>query len=105
MAEATKTAAAASSGAAAGGKPRGKRKRIEGVVRSNKMQKTITVEVQYLQKHPKYGKYVKKYTRYYAHDENNEARPGDLVEIAETRPLSKLKRHRLVRVVRRAEQT
>jgi small subunit ribosomal protein S17 len=83
---------------------RGNRKVVEGIVKSAKMQKTITVESNYMQKHAKYGKYVKRYTKYYAHDEKNEAKPGDLVEIVETRPLSKQKRFRLVRVVRRAEQ-
>jgi small subunit ribosomal protein S17 len=83
---------------------RGKRKVVQGIVRSSKMKKTIAVETEYLQKHPKYGKYVKKFTRYYAHDEKNEAKEGDLVEICETRPLSKLKRFRLVKVVRRAAQ-
>jgi small subunit ribosomal protein S17 len=101
MAEETKVAGA---GTGAATRERGHRKVIEGIVRSNKMQKTITVETEYLQKHPKYGKYVKKFTRYYAHDEKNEAKPGDLVEIIETRPLSKLKRFRLLRVVRQAEQ-
>jgi small subunit ribosomal protein S17 len=83
---------------------RGNRRKIEGIVKSNKMLKTITVEVSYLQKHAKYGKYMKKYTKFYAHDEKGEAKPGDLVEICETRPLSRLKRHRLLRVIRKAEQ-
>jgi small subunit ribosomal protein S17 len=101
MAETTKSGAPAAAGTA----ERGSRKRIEGIVKSNKMQKTISVEVSWLTKHPKYGKFMKRYTKYYAHDEKGEAKPGDLVEIAETRPLSKLKRHRLVRVIRKAEQT
>ena len=79
-------------------------KTIEGIVKSAKMEKTITVEVDYLQKHAKYGKYVKKYTKFYAHDEKREAKEGDLVEIAQTRPLSKQKRFRLVKVIRKAEQ-
>lgn len=79
-------------------------KTIEGIVKSAKMEKTITVEVNFLQKHPKYGKYMKRYTKYYAHDEKREAKEGDLVEIAATRPLSKLKRYRLVKVIRKAEQ-
>jgi small subunit ribosomal protein S17 len=98
MAEET-TAGAAATGTAT----RGKRTKIEGTVKSAKMDKTITVEVNYLQKHAKYGKYVKKYTKYYAHDEKREAKEGDVVEIVATRPLSKLKRFRLVRVIRRAE--
>jgi len=83
---------------------RNARRTLEGIVKSTKMQKTIVVESNYLQKHPKYGKYLKKYTKYYAHDEKNEAKEGDLVEITSTRPLSKLKRFRLVRIVRKAEQ-
>jgi small subunit ribosomal protein S17 len=101
MAETTKSGDPAAAGAA----ERGTRKRIEGIVKSNKMQKTISVEVSWLTKHPKYGKFMKRFTKYYAHDEKGEAKPGDLVEITETRPLSKLKRHRLVRVIRKAEQT
>src|SRR5947209_20447761 len=89
---------------AATAEERGNRKLIEGIVKSAKMQKTITDEVNYLQKHAKYGKYVKKYTKYYAHDEKREAKEGDVVEIVETRPLSKQKRFRLVRIVRKAEQ-
>jgi len=83
---------------------RNARRTLEGIVKSAKMKKTIVVESNYLQKHAKYGKYLKKYTKYYAHDEKNEAKPGDLVEITGTRPLSKLKRFRLVRIVRKAEQ-
>jgi small subunit ribosomal protein S17 len=98
---ADETKAEATAAATAG---RGHRREIEGTVKSAKMDKTITVEVSYLQKHPKYGKYVKKYTKFYAHDEKREAKEGDLVEIVETRPLSKLKRFRLVRVVRKAVQ-
>ena len=83
---------------------RNQRRTIEGVVKSAKMDKTIVVEVSYLQKHPKYGKFMKRYTKYYAHDEKREAKEGDLVEVMETRPMSKLKRYRLLRVVRKAEQ-
>lgn len=97
--ESTMTGAAAAE--AAERKPA---KTIEGIVKSAKMEKTIAVEVNFLQKHAKYGKYVKKYTKFYAHDEKREAKEGDLVEIVETRPLSKLKRFRLVRVVRKAVQ-
>lgn len=101
MAEATNTTAP---GAATETAERGNRRKIEGIVKSNKMLKTVVVEVSYMQKHPKYGKFMKKYTKFYAHDEKGEAKPGDLVEIVETRPLSKLKRHRLLRVIRKAEQ-
>src|SRR5262245_14067271 len=78
---------------------RTQRKTVVGVVRTAKMDKTRRVEVPRLQKHPKYGKYVKRRTVCYVHDETNESKVGDTVEIMETRPLSKLKRWRLVRVV------
>lgn len=79
------------------------RKTKIGVVRSDKMEKTITVAVERKVKHPIYGKFVKKTTSFHAHDEKNEARPGDIVKIMETRPLSKLKRWRLVEVVEKAK--
>jgi small subunit ribosomal protein S17 len=79
------------------------RKTKIGVVRSDKMDKTITVAVERKVKHPIYGKFVKKTTSFHAHDENNEAHPGDVVKIMETRPLSKLKRWRLVEVVEKAK--
>jgi small subunit ribosomal protein S17 len=91
-------------GAAANAADRVKPRTIEGIVKSAKMEKTITVEVNYLQKHAKYGKYMKRYTKYYAHDEKREAKEGDVVEIAQTRPLSKQKRFRLVKIIRKAEQ-
>jgi len=78
------------------------RKVLQGVVASDKMDKTITVDVERRFRHPKYGKFVKRTKRYAAHDRRGEARPGDRVEIAETRPLSKTKRWRLLRVVVRA---
>jgi small subunit ribosomal protein S17 len=67
---------------------------IQGVVASDKGDKTIKVVVNYQTKHPKYGKYLKRRTVLHAHDEKNEAREGDTVEIAECRPLSKTKHHR-----------
>ncbi len=76
-----------------------KRKTVNGVVTSNKMFKTITVKSEKLVKHPKYGKFVRRVTTYKAHDEENKASIGDKVEIAETRPLSKTKRWRLVSIV------
>jgi len=79
---------------------RGNRKSTTGIVVSTKMDKTIRVQTQQLRKHPMYGKYVRRTKCYFAHDEKSEAKNGDLVEIAQTRPLSKLKRWRLVRVVR-----
>lgn len=79
------------------------RKTRTGVVRSNKMDKTITVTVERKVKHPIYGKFVKKTTSFHAHDEKNECTIGDIVKIMETRPLSKTKRWRLVEVVEKAK--
>jgi len=76
---------------------------LTGKVISNKMQKTISVAVERLVKHPTYGKYVRRTTKLMAHDEAGEAREGDLVEITECRPLSRHKAWRLARVVTRAE--
>lgn len=82
--------------------PRGKRKIRRGWVVSDRMQKTAMVEVQKVFPHPLYKKVVKKVTRLKIHDRDNQARVGDFVEIAETRPISKTKRWRLVRVIRSA---
>lgn len=79
-----------------------RRKRI-GLVVSNKMDKTVVVEVQSQVKHPLYKKFVKKTKKYKAHDEQNTCGIGDTVEIMETRPLSKDKYHRVVRIVERAK--
>ena len=79
------------------------RKTRTGVVTSDKMDKTITVAVERKVKHPIYGKFVKKTTRFHAHDEKNECSIGDVVKIMETRPLSKTKRWRLVEVVEKAK--
>ncbi len=73
-----------------------------GVVVSDKRSKTITVRVSRLVKHARYGKYITRSTKHTAHDENNEARAGDRVEIMETRPMSKQKRWRLVAIIERA---
>jgi len=75
---------------------------IIGEVTSAKTAKTIKVEVQYLTKHPKYGKYLKRSSVYHVHDEKSEAREGDKVEIAESRPFSRTKHHRLLRVIDKA---
>jgi len=83
---------------------RSKRKERVGEVVSSKMNKTIVVRVERRFPHPKWGKVVTAYSRFYAHDENNEARAGDRVRIMETRPLSKTKRWRLVAVVERNEE-
>jgi len=74
-----------------------------GVVSSNKMDKTVTIAVERKVKHPIYGKFVKKTTRFHAHDEKNECSIGDLVKIMETRPLSKIKRWRLVEVIEKVK--
>ena len=76
---------------------------LTGKVVSNKMQKTITVSVERLVKHPQYGKYVRRTTKLMAHDEAGESREGDVVEIVECRPLSRHKAWRLARVVTRAQ--
>ena len=74
-----------------------------GVVSSNKMDKTITVSVVSNKRHPLYGKVYKSTKKFKAHDENNECNIGDTVEIMETRPLSKDKHFRLVRIIERAK--
>ena len=79
------------------------RKTRIGVVTSNKMTKTITVAVERKVKHPIYGKFVKKTTKFHAHDEKNEASIGDVVRIMETRPLSKTQRWRLVEVIEKVK--
>ena len=78
---------------------RGHRKERIGVVTSAAMDKTIVVEVKRLLQHPRFRKYIRRSTSYYAHDANNEAREGDVVEIVQARPISKLKRWRLAKVV------
>ena len=79
-----------------------RRERV-GVVVSNKMEKSIVVAVKRKVKHPIYGKFVNKTTRYVAHDTENSCNIGDLVKIAETRPLSKTKNWRLIEIVERAK--
>jgi small subunit ribosomal protein S17 len=79
------------------------RKTRIGVVTSNKMTKSITVAVERKVKHPIYGKFVKKTTKFHAHDEKNECSIGDVVRIMETRPLSKTKRWRLVEVIEKVK--
>jgi small subunit ribosomal protein S17 len=83
---------------------RGKRRVETGVVTSDKMQKTRRVEIPRLVKHARYGKYIRRRTICHVHDEQNESRTGDTVELMETRPLSKTKTWRLVRVVTKAPQ-
>jgi len=79
------------------------RKERIGQVVSNKMQKTITVAVNRKEKHPIYGKFIRKTTKFTAHDEKDDCNIGDTVKIMETRPLSKNKRWRLVEVIERAK--
>ncbi len=81
---------------------RGTRKALRGRVVSDKMDKTITVQVERSKRHPLYHKTIRIKRKFYAHDEANEARVGDVVEISSTRPLSRLKRWRLVQVLERA---
>jgi small subunit ribosomal protein S17 len=84
-------------------KVRNLRKERSGIVVSNKMDKTIVVAVKRKVKHPIYGKFVNKTTKFYAQDDNNECNIGDLVRIMETRPLSKTKCWRLVEITERAK--
>lgn len=79
------------------------RKERIGIVFSSKMDKSITVIVERKVKHPVYGKFMKTSTKFMAHDEKNDCNPGDTVKIMETRPLSKLKRWRLVEIIERAK--
>lgn len=79
------------------------RKERIGIVTSDKMDKSITVAVERREKHPIYGKFVKKTTKFSAHDEKNDCGIGDTVRIMETRPLSKNKRWRLVEIIERAK--
>lgn len=79
------------------------RKVRQGVVTSNKMDKSITVKVEWKERHPKYGKFVTKSKKFHAHDEKNECQEGDVVRIMETRPLSRTKNWRLVQIIERAQ--
>ena len=96
MAETTETEAGTTE------RPNGRKVR-EGVVVSSAMDKTITVKITDRVRHPLYGKTMQRSTKLYAHDELNDAKAGDRVRITETRPLSKLKRWRLVEVLERAK--
>ncbi len=82
---------------------RGRRKEIVGKVIKNKMDKSIVVTIERKVMHPKYGKFIKLTSKFVAHDEKNECSVGDLVQLMETRPLSKLKRWRLIRIVEKAK--
>ena len=82
--------------------PRKQRRTLTGVVTRDKMQKTRRVEIPRLVKHDRYGKYIRRRTICHVHDEENQSHTGDTVEIMESRPLSKTKHWRLVRVVKKA---
>jgi small subunit ribosomal protein S17 len=88
---------------AAGAVERGNRKVREGLVISDKMDKTVVVQVQNLKQHPKYKKIIRQSTRFKAHDEQNQCKVGDRVRISETRPLSHDKRWRVVAIVEKAK--
>lgn len=79
------------------------RKERIGIVTSTKMDKSIVVSVERREKHPKYGKFIKKTQKFMAHDDKNECGVGDTVRIMETRPLSKLKRWRMVEILEKAK--
>jgi len=79
-----------------------KHKKIIGAVTSDKMKKTIIVRITYKDKHGDYARVIKRYNKFKVHDEKNSARIGDIVQIAQTRPLSKEKNYRLVKIIRRA---
>ncbi len=76
---------------------------VTGIVTSNKMDKTITVMIENVVKHPVYGKYIKRSSKVHAHDEKNECNMGDTVEVVECRPLSRSKSWNLEKIVTRAE--
>jgi small subunit ribosomal protein S17 len=84
-------------------KPRGLRKTRVGRIKSDRMEKTVVVEVTNLVRHPLYGRIIRHTKKYKAHDETNDCRIGDTVEIMETRPLSKEKNWRVVRIIERAK--
>jgi small subunit ribosomal protein S17 len=98
MADTTNTTAAATSAEA---QPSRRNEKV-GLVVSTKMQKTIVVEIEMRKAHPKYKRVMKSNKKFYAHDEQNSARVGDVVRIREARPLSKLKRWSLEEIVRRS---
>lgn len=84
--------------------PQQKAREVMGQVVSDKMNKTIVVQVERKEKHPLYGKYVRKFSKMYAHDEENVCKMGDIVLIKQSRPLSKTKRWALVKVIKKEEQ-
>lgn len=85
------------------GRAKSSRRVLEGVVTSDKMQKTIAVKVTRTVRHPKYNKFVKKHASYHVHDESNQCKQGDMVAIVESNPQSKTKRWRLASIIEKAE--
>jgi small subunit ribosomal protein S17 len=102
MADTTNTTAAPATGAQTTEAQTSRRNEKVGLVVSTKMQKTIVVEIEMRKAHPKYKRVMKSNKKFYAHDEQNSARVGDVVRIREARPLSKLKRWSLEEIVRRS---
>ena len=83
-------------------KTRGMKRQVSGIIVSNKMDKTVVVQVERLVKHPLYKKYIRRRNKFTAHDKDNACGIGDRVEISESRPLSKTKRWRVVRIIEKA---
>ena len=83
-------------------KTRGMKRQVNGVIVSNKMDKTVVVQVERLVKHPLYKKYIRRRNKFMAHDKDNVCQIGDRVEITESRPLSKTKRWRVSRILQKA---
>lgn len=83
-------------------KTRGMKREVNGIIVSNKMDKTVVVEVERLVKHPMYKKYIRRRNKFTAHDKDNSCQIGDRVVISESRPLSKTKRWRVIRVIEKA---
>jgi len=83
-------------------KTRGTQRQVNGIIISNKMEKTVVVQVERLVKHPLYKKYIRRRNKFMAHDKDNSCQIGDRVEITESRPLSKTKRWRVSRILQKA---
>jgi small subunit ribosomal protein S17 len=83
-------------------KTRGMKRQVTGIIVSNKMDKTVVVQVERLVKHPLYKKYIRRRNKFMAHDKDNACEIGDRVEISESRPLSKTKKWRVVRIIEKA---
>jgi small subunit ribosomal protein S17 len=83
-------------------KTRGMKRQVAGIIVSNKMDKTVVVQVERLVKHPLYKKFIRRRNKFKAHDKDNACQIGDRVEISESRPLSKTKRWRVVRIIEKA---